>query len=184
MVWSHATAVLILQVLRIAYFHLLSFQGLLIYEEICSIDNQNYSFRERKWPCNTGRNCLLPIYCRKVLIHLDGWKNLSHKPKRYKRTHWSTNQEDGKTHQKHVSKVKQIGEEHLTGLKRLEPNNAITKEIERYTSTGHKGKPPPAMIFVDELVVNQQHSHLCTAQKQNEENNKGESKDIVVLLHP
>ena len=64
------------------------------------------------------------------LINLDRREDLANKPQGYECSNRSTNQKDSKAHQKHVSKVEQISEEHLARLKRIEPKDTVEEEAE------------------------------------------------------
>mmetsp|Transcript_4717 Transcript_4717/g.7156 ORF Transcript_4717/g.7156 Transcript_4717/m.7156 type:complete len:81 (-) Transcript_4717:1939-2181(-) len=73
----------------------------------------------------------LPMVASPIfLINLDRRKDLANKPQGYERSNRSTNQKDSKAHQKHVSKVEQISEEHLTRFERFEPKDTVKEEEE------------------------------------------------------
>jgi hypothetical protein len=118
------------------------------------------------------------------LIDLDSGKNLADEPQRCQGTNGTCYQQHGKAKEEHVSKVEQVGHEHLGSLQGLEPKHGIDKGVECRRSRCKEGVPPPAMIFGAELVVNQQDGDFSARDAKNEKDNEGESKDVVELVHP
>mmetsp|Transcript_19893 Transcript_19893/g.43216 ORF Transcript_19893/g.43216 Transcript_19893/m.43216 type:complete len:241 (-) Transcript_19893:1312-2034(-) len=66
----------------------------------------------------------------------------------------------------------------------LEPEHAVQKGVEGGRSGRKEGEPPPAVVFRTELAVDQEKGDLGAGNDENEKDNEGESKDVVVLVHP
>jgi len=118
------------------------------------------------------------------LIDLDGSKNLADKPQGRQSTDGTCYQQHGKAKEEHVTKVEQVGHEHLGSLQGLEPKHGVDKGVECRRSRCKEGVPPPAMVLGAELVVNQQDSDFSARDAKNEKDNEGETKDVVELVHP
>jgi len=119
-----------------------------------------------------------------ILINFDGGENLANKPQGGQGTNGSCYQQHGKAEEEHVSKVKKVGHNHLGSLKSTEPKDTVDKGVKGGTSSCKEGIPPPAVVLCAQLVVDQQDGDLSAGDAENEEDNQGESKDVVKLVHP
>mmetsp|Transcript_23239 Transcript_23239/g.38511 ORF Transcript_23239/g.38511 Transcript_23239/m.38511 type:complete len:427 (-) Transcript_23239:721-2001(-) len=118
------------------------------------------------------------------LIDLDGGKNLADKPQGCQGTNGTCYQQHGKAKEEHVSKVEQVGHEHLGSLQGTEPKHGVDKGVECRRPGREEGVPPPAMILGAELVINQQDSNFSASDAKNDKDNEGKAKDVVELIHP
>ena len=94
------------------------------------------------------------------------------------------NQEHSDTDQEHVPQVQHVRREHMCGVQRMKPQDAVQERVKGGASRDEEGVPPPPMVLRTKLVIDQQHSGFGAEDDENEVDSERGTKNVIELIHP
>ena len=116
------------------------------------------------------------------LINLDSSVDLSDEEKCRIESDSSRQQPEGDDHHQGVRKVEERGHKLVNVQLRVEVEDAVSEDVECWSSRHDEGPPPPVVVLSAKLEVDHDDGDLWARDDQNDKDKEEESEEIVELV--